>query len=284
MNLQEILNEEIHLLLEDEYDDVDWDLFESKDRIQELIFDDFLNRNNDEYSKHAPWTVIPFNILKKVWEDYMKYGHVRYPKQLDKIEGIVSRNILKIWIFTELSEHTPNPVDDIYEMYLGGYVEQFIKCYFAEFENPDQLEIDFDNPKKGFKRKVDPFTPSKCKPFEDRFLEDKMKEFNLKEKSFDEIKEKLIYELTDVFLTYYIEDPKAGQARITDAGLKPLVNLLEKLRKESSLEKKLVLIDNILNVIHQRSDIAEWFVQGGSSALSELSGYLTPEDFDQRTV
>lgn len=285
MKLQEILNEEIHFLLEEEYDDMDWDLYESKNKITELIFDDFLNRNNDDYSKYGPWTLIPYNTLKRLWEDYMKYGYVRYPKQLHKIEGIMTRNILKIWIFTELAGHTPIPTDDVYEEHLDHYVEQFIKCYFEKFEDPDQLEIDFDDPKGGGgKKKIDPFTSSKCEPFRDKFLENKMEEFNLKEKEFDEIKEKLIYELSNRFLEYYIEDPKEGQGRISDYGLEPLIRLLEKLRREDSPEKKLVIMDNILNVVHQRSDIAAWFVQGGSFALSQLSGNLTPEDFDQRTI
>ena len=30
--------------------------------------------------------------------------------------------------------------------------------------------------------------------------------------------------------------------------------------------------DRMLNVVHQRSDIAEWFVEGGSRALAQLSG------------
>ena len=33
----------------------------------------------------------------------------------------------------------------------------------------------------------------------------------------------------------------------------------------------------MLNVAHQRSDLASWFVQGGSQALSQLSGYGDPE-------
>jgi hypothetical protein len=34
----------------------------------------------------------------------------------------------------------------------------------------------------------------------------------------------------------------------------------------------------MLNVVHQRSDIADWFVEGGSSALSQLSSSPTQVD------
>lgn len=76
---------------------------------------------------------------------------------------------------------------------------------------------------------------------------------------------------TDEFDTF-ITDPKTGQWRISDYGLKPLYDLLEKLRKARTAEEKVPIIDQMLNVVHQRSDLASWFVEGGSSALSQLSG------------
>jgi hypothetical protein len=69
----------------------------------------------------------------------------------------------------------------------------------------------------------------------------------------------------------WIED-KSGQWRLSDYGLEPLNKKLSELRKIGIPEKKLKKIDEILNVVHQRSDIAGWFVEGGSAALSKLSG------------
>lgn len=277
VKLKELINEEVHFLKEDEYDDVDWDLYESMDRIKELIFEDFLYRNNEDFSKHAPWTVIPFSILKKLWEDYMKYGYVRYPKQLDKIEGIITRNILKIDIFTFLSGHTPHSPDDDFEQGFEYFIESYIECYKAQFEDPDQLEINFSNPQTGYKKKEN---MSNCNNILNKHLNELIEE----KEGEGEIKVILFKILCEKFWDYYIEDPKSGQARISDYGLDPLLKLLDKLRKEKTPEKKLVLMDNILNVVHQRSDIASWFVQGGSLALSKLSGYITPEDFNQSDV
>lgn len=51
-----------------------------------------------------------------------------------------------------------------------------------------------------------------------------------------------------------------------------LTTLLGQVRKASTPEEKLPILDQILNVLHQTSDLASYFVEGGSSALSQLSG------------
>ena len=53
---------------------------------------------------------------------------------------------------------------------------------------------------------------------------------------------------------------------------KGLSTSLSLLRQAKTPEEKVVIIDQILNVVHQRSDLAGRFVEGGSSALSQLSG------------
>jgi len=73
-------------------------------------------------------------------------------------------------------------------------------------------------------------------------------------------------------------DEKEGQNMISDYGLPKIENILDKLFRENNYEKKLVLIDNILNVIHMRSDLALYFVEGGTNTLAELSGIKGEED------
>jgi len=72
-------------------------------------------------------------------------------------------------------------------------------------------------------------------------------------------------------LTDFLEDNN-GQLRISDYGLDKLKKLAGDIMEESDYEKKLILIDQILNVVHQRSDLASMFIQGGRGALSQLSG------------
>ncbi len=59
---------------------------------------------------------------------------------------------------------------------------------------------------------------------------------------------------------------------VSDFGLRPLWNMAEDLLTTKNYEEKLMIIDKMLNVVHQRGDIAALFVEGGSMALSELSG------------
>jgi len=62
-----------------------------------------------------------------------------------------------------------------------------------------------------------------------------------------------------------------GVRRISDYALNNLVNGTLELMHVKTPEEKLQKIDFILNVVHQRSDIASWFVQGGIEGLDELS-------------
>jgi len=86
------------------------------------------------------------------------------------------------------------------------------------------------------------------------------------------------HNVKDRFFEYYLTDPKSGHLYITDYGLSAIMTQASKLYMEQVQEKKVVLIDSILNVVHQRSDMASWFVQGGSAALSNLSGYEIPDE------
>lgn len=73
-------------------------------------------------------------------------------------------------------------------------------------------------------------------------------------------------------LTYnYFEDRKIGQLRISDYAIPKLAKLVDKMRRTNKYDEKLVLIDQVLNIVHQRSDLASWFVEGGSRSLSQLS-------------
>ena len=58
----------------------------------------------------------------------------------------------------------------------------------------------------------------------------------------------------------------------SDFGLKPLFKLIMELEEQTTPEKKIVVINKILDVYHQRGDLASAFIQGGSKALSQISG------------
>lgn len=88
----------------------------------------------------------------------------------------------------------------------------------------------------------------------------------------------------DEMFNHWATDSK-GQWTISDYGLPKIQNLLFPLLQEPSPEKKVVLIDKILNIIHQRGDLAEMFVQGGSDTVQALAdGTLKPSDDIQKSV
>jgi len=64
---------------------------------------------------------------------------------------------------------------------------------------------------------------------------------------------------------------KDGTHYLSDYGLKPLQALAGKLLEATTAEEKLLLLDRVLNVVHQRSDLASWFVRGGRDMLDKLS-------------
>ena len=274
--INKIIKEECLKFLREYEEDVDWELYERRDELMRKMFADFLFNNNENYTKNIYWKLIPFPRLKKIWEDYMRYGFVRDEKGLELIENIAINNTLKIDIFTHLFGHTSQNPDDDYEDNIGNYVDEYLKCYREKPIDKDQLEIDFDNTGKG--HKVKDIGERKCNDVTNSYLDRFIEENDIEELSDIELRDKLSEELAEKFSGYYGEDPKSGQAYISDYGLQPLMSLAFQLKKQTKHEEKLVTIDKMLNVVHQRSDIASWFVEGGSRALSQLSGYSDTEE------
>ena len=64
---------------------------------------------------------------------------------------------------------------------------------------------------------------------------------------------------------------KQGNWRISDYALDELYPLCADLLIETDYNTKLYLIDRMLNIVHPRSDLASWFVDGGSTTLSILA-------------
>ena len=89
----------------------------------------------------------------------------------------------------------------------------------------------------------------------------------------EELLEPMGYEFTDEewgrfqdFLT-----APSGQWRLSDYGMKPLQGLARELAAAKSAEEQLVIVDRMLNVTHQRGDMAENFVEGGKKTLDWLA-------------
>jgi len=89
----------------------------------------------------------------------------------------------------------------------------------------------------------------------------------------DFLSEKLTEEMVEAFWEVWCDDEK-GCSRISDYGIEPLYKECTKIMLAPNDMQKLCAVDALLQVTHMQSDLAAWFVEGGSEALSELSGYL----------
>lgn len=69
----------------------------------------------------------------------------------------------------------------------------------------------------------------------------------------------------------YIPFFSNGQPVLSDYGLTPLLKLAEVLLKETTSEGILLTINRIMNVVHQRSDLSELFIEGGQESHSMIS-------------
>jgi hypothetical protein len=62
-----------------------------------------------------------------------------------------------------------------------------------------------------------------------------------------------------------------GHYVMSDYGLSPLLKLADELYLKNKPEEIIVTINKILDVSHQRSDLAELFIEGGSKSLDYIS-------------
>lgn len=259
---------------------VDYDVFDTKNEMIGEVLTNFLFKNNDDMTKHIPWNVISFPRLKKIWEDFVRSGQVRDIRGFEEIENIMQSNTIKLWVLTELSGHTEHDPSDNFIEVFDQYLENYLDVYIANKINanidPNQYQMNFDRYTGKAKRQS---LPKKVKPkIINKYLDSFIEENNLEDLNRNELKQKLYDELMERFSWYYTVDPKSGADYLSDYGLNPLLKLLNQLRQADTPEEKMPIIDQMLNVVHQRSDMAAWFVEGGSRALSQLSGIESNDD------
>ena len=81
----------------------------------------------------------------------------------------------------------------------------------------------------------------------------------------EEIGEDEAYEKLSNFLEW------EGQTALSDYGLPNLKNYLFKIMNSNDPVNQLVLLNQLLDVVHQRNDLAAFLVRGGSESLMDLS-------------
>jgi hypothetical protein len=73
------------------------------------------------------------------------------------------------------------------------------------------------------------------------------------------------------FVDFVVDEPGSCNWRISDYGLPQVEKIYSEIFRADSPESRLVAIDKVLNVIHQRSDLSALFIEGGSKTLWDIS-------------
>ena len=271
MKIHTIINEVISKFLNEE--------IYMNDEILNLtneILNDFLYRNNPDYTKRRPWNLVSANRLQKIWSDYSRTGVVRDIRGLEQIKDIMIENAMKLYISTYLSGHTSSNCDDDFEETFHDYIDYFInKRLVHEFEDINQTEIPFDDPSQPHKKKeiVRNFETNEFfdsiinNPFDEYYHENQ--ELFIPE-NYDGLYKTLQNILLDKLYDYYLTDAD-GYDILSDYGTEPMLKLAYELNDEDNPNSMVILIDRMLNIAHQRSDLASWFIEGGSSSLTSIS-------------
>lgn len=83
----------------------------------------------------------------------------------------------------------------------------------------------------------------------------------------------------DAFIDWAIETETGW--RISDYAMEDMIDLAALATETESADALLVVVDRMLNLAHQRSDLASWFVEGGTRTLTALAEGVRPTE---RTV
>ena len=86
----------------------------------------------------------------------------------------------------------------------------------------------------------------------------------------DTYEEKLDEETWQFIYDRLVFDERTKQDCISDYGLEPLLNVVNKILMSKDSKERLLACDMAFNIIHQRGNLAEIFIIGGRSALDEL--------------
>lgn len=131
----------------------------------------------------------------------------------------------------------------------------------------------------------EPFSPSlissgQYMTIAERFADDPIKA-RLPESVIDRWLDNICDNIAFIYLSTYsfrvLKKNILNQKYISDYAPQKMFKIMLELRPNSSVEEKFLLIDRILNVTHPRGELASLFIEGGKTALSEISGTNEPK-------
>ena len=204
------------------------------------VFEQFL------YEKRLFKNLIKPQMYQKALSDFVSNGKfTTFPtKYVYQWMGVLMRNTAILRACTSIAGHSMGyPIDDFVDIFFEGNMESFEE-YAKTLKNkgtflPDLGWIENDVDENEELGNVDVYD-AYC-----QFLEDKG------------------------FWDWLILPD--GSGAYSDYGISPLEELISQYTEDSTPEETIVLINKILDVTHQRGDLASAFIEGGQSTLTQIS-------------
>lgn len=211
---------------------------ESVDDFYEILF----NKPYEIFSRilnkeKIRYKVIPKNQYQRALNEFIKYkDFFRFPtNKILEWKEIVLENIALLNCLTEIGGHAMGfPYEEFYDVFDGGYDR-----------NGD-------------------FSEWKKQKYEETKDEDYLREYDY------EVFSEYLYDVIDI--DEYLPLFSNGQYMLSDYGLDPLLKIAYEMSSVDDPVELIVIINRALDISHQRSDLAELFIEGGSESLSQISG------------
>lgn len=205
--------------------------------------------------KEETWVKIDFQRLVKIWNDYIKMDLVRDERGVEAIADRLAKNI------AQLSANYKLVHEEAWKEEMEGYY-----CFKEPEPDPIEAVPDYVPP--------DPPDPKQLKL---KYRDQRGKFWSAyppKEKTRKERPRRCDIQL-DMTEEEFDERLMDYVTMVSDYATGPLIRLAYQLLETNDYVKKLVICDNILNVVHANGDLTNLFIPGGANALSALSGEHT---------
>ncbi|MDD1444071.1 hypothetical protein MEO93_27760 [Dolichospermum sp. ST_sed3] len=239
MNLQE--EKQIRKLIRETVEKI----FLTEDRyyfdeiMNHAVYDIFRSIQNQE---KISFNVVPKDQYHHALKEFMEHGDfIKFPtKYIYDWKELILENIAKLYYLNDINGHS----------------SQF--CWDEFYDTFDNIEYR-DGDKPTFSEWVE-------KKNSEKEEDEEEKKINSWYSAYD-----YLYEVYNV--EEYLPKFSNFQDVISDYGLEPLMRLGYEMADQEEPKEIIVTINKILDVSHQRSDLAEIFIEGGSVALDYISSY-----------
>lgn len=224
----------------------EWGFISLQDELTSEVFNAINNKQKIRFQRIKP------TQYKQALVEFVKYrDFFRFPtKYIHRWKDMTLHNIALLNALTEIHGHTSRfPYDEFYDTF--DYQESYESNQYNLFGGLTEVTPDGE------------YTAWAKKKYQETGDKDYLQSHNFT----------AVYEFLDEVknIDEYVPFFSNGHAVLSDFGLDPLLKLGETLVNQSDPKDIIVTLNKILDVAHMRSDLAEIFIEGGSSSLDAIS-------------